>query len=151
MIYSVLSSIYDVLFIMYDLPSNSQQTDAEYIIPVYNLLVKYSKGNYAQLLEDAYNATLPPSVPDVAQSENFKFCHDEETDLNCVVATFQSANYFQTVNAYQRAVYNGNCNDSMFSVNDNAWNSILSTTPYNFYENYASCHETASSCHPVLR
>ena len=110
----------------------------------YNLLTKYSQGNYDHLFEDAYNATLPPTAKMDNQSENFEFCYDEETGMSCAVATFFTANYLHVTNDYQRGVYNGSCAD-IFSVDDSAWDTILSNTPYDFDENYASCHKTSSS------
>merc|ERR1711871_1545253 len=133
-----------ISLIMYNLMGTHDYEDAQYMIPVYNLLAKYSQGNYSQLFVDAWNVTTtnPPFSDDVSKS--FEFCYDEDTELYCVAATFNVINYFYTISDYQRQLRNGNCNDN-FSLDDDAWNYILSHTPYDLQEQYASCHKSSSN------
>ena len=128
---------FNLALIMYNTQSFVPTND-----PVYGLLIKYSQGNYYELMEQSYNATLPPNIP---QTEaNFEFCKDETSGLTCSVAGFVVYNFFKTINQYQYMLDNGSCTD-IFSVNAASWDSILSYTPYDLNNDYASCHKKSDA------
>ena len=128
--------LFSLALIMYNTPFGSTPNE------VYSLLIKYSQGNYYELIEQAYNATLPPNVPQT--EDNFKFCYDETSGLTCSIAGFIVDNFFRTVNKYQYNLDNGSC-ANIFSVDATSWDNILSAAPYDLTKDYASCHKTSEA------
>ena len=112
-----------------------------------DLAIQYAN-NYAQLIKDAFQATVPRQVSQTEQGDgmaDFDFCFINGQYCNALSYLVSNNNGINPLNQYYKALINGSCSADQFLVSDDAWNNIYQGPPISLTENYKQCNKKSSS------